>query len=168
MEAEASGTAPIGPAHELLGATRTVGVLQVVLPDVRPRLDALVTRMIDTAPRQGALQRVTAHGGFRHRRLIRGDGGLRFGSVETLCSAPAATDLASYAVGAVEHPNDWPAADEALTRLLRGYGSVPRGLDWYLATAILRRAIRPFRSQQPDWPEQVEGLVSLAESVFAE
>lgn len=158
----------VRPAHELLGATRTVGVLQVVLPDVRPRLDALVTRMIDTAPRQGALQRVTAHGGFRHRQLIRGDGGLRFGSVETLCSAPAATDLASYAVGAVEHPNDWPAADEALTRLLRGYGSVPRGLDWYLATAILRRAIRPFRSQQPDWAEQVEGLVSLAESVFAE
>ena len=71
-------------------------------------------------------------------------------------------------MGAVEHLNDWPAADEALTRLLRGYGSVPRGLDWYLATAILRRAIRPFRSQQPDWPEQVEGLVSLAESVFAE
>ena len=158
--------ASVRPSHEIVAVTRTVEVVAAIAPELRPRLDALVTRMIETGPRSDALDFVTSHGAFRAGRLMRFDGGLRLGSADALCVAPAAMDLASYAAGVFEHPEDWPVATDALNRLIEGYGSVPFGLDWYLATALMRRADRPFRAQLPDWPDRVEGMVSLAEAAL--
>lgn len=162
----AGGLTVIRPGNELVRAVRAIGVLQALFPDLRPRLDRLAARMVDAQPPSGALPLVAAHGAFRPGRLIHTASGLRVESVETLCATPAAADIVAYVVGAVRDPRDWPAADEALARLLRGYGRHPPALDWYMAAELVRAALRPFRSQDPGWPERAEGFVGLAESAL--
>jgi hypothetical protein len=53
-----------------------------------------------------------------------------------------------------------------LGSLLAGYGARPEGLRWYLSAALLRRAERPFRVLEEDWPERVEELVDAAEAAL--
>jgi hypothetical protein len=62
---------------------------------------------------------------------------------------------------------DLEQARAALAALLEGYGASPAGISWYLATAILGRASRPFRRLDDRWPERVEAIVEAAEAVHS-
>ena len=53
-----------------------------------------------------------------------------------------------------------------LDGLLDGYGAPPEALDWYLSACLLRRAERPFRALEEDWPARMEELVDAAEAAL--
>ncbi|MBI4941038.1 MAG: hypothetical protein HY830_09845, partial [Actinobacteria bacterium] len=62
-------------------------------------------------------------------------------------------------------PGDADRAEEALDRLLDGYGIGPRHLDWHLATAVLRRCDEPLRRLAPHWQEQTARLLDTVAEV---
>jgi hypothetical protein len=64
-------------------------------------------------------------------------------------------------------PADLEAALGVLDLVVEGYARRPEELSWYLATTILRRAPRPFRHQEEQWPQRMERMVAAAEQVYA-
>jgi hypothetical protein len=64
-------------------------------------------------------------------------------------------------------PADLEAALAVLDMVVEGYARRPDELSWYLATTILRRAPRPFRHQDEQWPQRMEEMVAAAEQVCA-
>ena len=60
-------------------------------------------------------------------------------------------------------PGALAEASRSLDLLLETYGERPPAMAWYLATAVLRRAPRPFRYFDDDWPERVERMIDTAE-----
>jgi hypothetical protein len=57
-------------------------------------------------------------------------------------------------------------AERVLADLLDAYGRRPDELSWYLASMFLRRAPRPFRYLEGDWPTGVETMVTAAEDAL--
>ena len=53
-----------------------------------------------------------------------------------------------------------------LDALTAGYGARPEALSWYVSASLLRRAERPFRVLEEDWPARVEDLVADAEAAL--
>ena len=87
---------------------------------------------------------------------------------DSLCLAPPALDLATYAADVVRgRPTDAESLQDVLEPLLAGYGTRPEGLEWHLAAAILTRAAHPFHRQLPGWRERMEAMVSTAEATLA-
>jgi aminoglycoside phosphotransferase (APT) family kinase protein len=110
---------------------------------------------------------VVAHGDFHAGQLLRCGGELAVIDFDKLCAAPPALDLATYAAHLVNgREHDLEAARTTLEAAAGGYGERPDGLDWYLATSILRRAPFPFRYLNEDWPDLVEGMVGAAEEAL--
>jgi ABC-type multidrug transport system fused ATPase/permease subunit len=154
------------PAEQLHTAAASAELVARIAPALRPRLDDLVDRLESAAPE--GLDHVPAHGDFDARRLRDGDGRLLITDFDSMCSAPAALDVASYAADVVRgEAADLDAARGVLALLLEGYGERPEELSWYLATAILRRSPYPFRRQEEHWPERIEAMVTAAEGVCA-
>jgi ABC-type multidrug transport system fused ATPase/permease subunit len=165
-----AGGPAAGPEHpageQLRAAAASAKLVARIAPGLRPRLGALLTGLETTAP--VALDHVQAHGDFDARRLLDGGDGLLITDFDSICSAPAALDLASYAAYLVGgEAADLDGALAALDLVLKGYGERPEGLSWYLATAILRRSPHPFRHQDEHWPERIEEMVTAAERVYA-
>jgi hypothetical protein len=153
------------PAAQLHAAGSSAGLVARIVPALRPRLGALLGRLEATAP--GGLGHVPAHGDFDARRLLDGRDGLLITDFDSICSAPAALDVASYLAHLVRgDAADLDAALTALDLVLEGYGERPEGLSWYLATAILRRSPHPFRHQDEHWPERIEEMVTAAEGAY--
>jgi aminoglycoside phosphotransferase (APT) family kinase protein len=111
---------------------------------------------------------VPAHGNFHAGQLLRANGGLTATDFDHMCSAPPALDLATFAARAVngDEDNEVAAAGTLVERLVDGYGSRPRGLAWYLATAILIRSPVPFHLQKPNWPVGIEKMIRAAEGAL--
>jgi aminoglycoside phosphotransferase (APT) family kinase protein len=107
---------------------------------------------------------VTSHGDFHHGELIRRDGELAVLDVDEACLAAPARDVSTYAAHAAAH-DDGDAAT-VLDALLEGYGRRPEALSWYLSASLLRRAERPFRVLEVDWPARVEELVDAADAAL--
>lgn len=160
-----------------LGAARTFDQLAVagasanyvaaILPGLRARLDALLRELEATAPAIDRL--VLAHGDFSARQLLVTADGLAVVDWDAMRLAPAALDPATYVAHLVSgEPGDLDDASEALEDLLEGYGSLPPGLSWYLATCILRHSRSPFRYFDEHWPERIEGMVTAAETALAQ
>ena len=123
-------------------------------------------RLARAAPRDdGAL---AAHGNFQAGQLVRRPGDLAFADLERACVASPALDLATYAAdAAARDAGGAGAAHAVLDGLLEGYRSRPAGLRWHVAAALLRKAERPFRNLEPDWPERVDELVQAADAALA-
>jgi Phosphotransferase enzyme family len=156
----------VRPIEQLDGAAASAELAGRLAPSLRPRLLALLARLEAALPL--ALDPVSAHGDFDARRLLRGADGIVITDFEAMCGAPAALDLASYAADLVRgDPADLEAALDVLDLVVDGYEQRPEELSWYLATTILRRAPRPFRQQEEQWPERIEEIVSAAERVCA-
>jgi aminoglycoside phosphotransferase (APT) family kinase protein len=107
---------------------------------------------------------VTSHGDFHRGELIRRGGELAVLDVDEACLSAPARDLATYAAHSATH--DDGDAGTVLEALLAGYGARPDGLRWYLSASLLRRAERPFRILDEDWPTRVEELVDAAEAAL--
>ena len=154
------------PAEQLDTAAVSAELVGRIAPALRPRVETLLARLEATLP--GDLDRVPAHGDFDARRLLDGADGLVITDFDAMCGAPAALDVAAYAADLVRGgPADLDAALAVLDLVLEGYAARPEELSWYLATTILRRAPRPFRHQDEQWPERIEAMVAAAERVYA-
>jgi aminoglycoside phosphotransferase (APT) family kinase protein len=108
-----------------------------------------------------------AHGDFHADQIIVGGDRLAVIDFDSLCLAPPALDLATYAADVVRgRPTDAESLQDVLEPLLAGYGTRPEALEWHLATAILTRAAHPFHRQVPGWRERMAAMVSTAEATL--
>jgi ATP-binding cassette subfamily B protein len=149
-------------AHTLEAARRSATVLQAVDPAATDQIGRLLERLEARAPGDGG--QVTSHGDFHRGELIRRGGELAVLDVDEACLAAPARDLATYAAHAAAHEE--VDADAVLDALADGYGGRPEALSWYLSASLLRRAERPFRVLEEDWPARVEALVDAADAAL--
>jgi ATP-binding cassette subfamily B protein len=153
------------PEDQLIAAAASAGSVTAVLPELEPRLQALLRTLEETMPEAGPL--LPAHGDFHANQLLEVDRRLAVIDFDEMCAAPAALDFSSYVAHFVNgDPDDMDAAVRALGGLVHGYGSRPRGVSWYVATSILRRSPFPFRFMQPQWPRCIERMVAAAEEAL--
>jgi hypothetical protein len=152
------------PGDTFEAARRTAGVLQAVDPAAEVQIARLLDRLGSRMPT--GLPLVTSHGDFHSGELIRRGGELAVLDVDEVSRAAPARDLAMYAAHAASHDGDDPEA--VLDQLLAGYGARPEGLRWYLSASLLRRAERPFRTLEEDWPAHVEALVDAADRALGD
>jgi hypothetical protein len=146
----------------LAAARRSADVLCVVDPSLESQLARLLERLSLELPSAGP--EVTAHGDFRAGELIRRDGALAVLGLEDASRAAPARDLATYAADAASREDvEAPAVLEAL---VEGYGARPDALRWHLSAMLLRRAERPFRKLQEDWPARAAELVAASEDAL--
>jgi ATP-binding cassette subfamily B protein/subfamily B ATP-binding cassette protein MsbA len=161
----ARGLPAADPSHQLAAAERSAQLVTALLPALDGRVKALLRELEAEKPAVDGL--VPSHGDFNARQLLVRPDGLAAIDFDAMSLAPAALDPATYAAYLVlGGPDDLDEAMEVLNELLSGYGDHPAGLDWYLATCILRRAPRPFRYLDEHWPEQVEGMVAASETAL--
>jgi thiamine kinase-like enzyme len=152
-------------SYQLAAAERSAQLVTALLPALAGRLEGLVRQL--EAERPSVDDLVPSHGDFNARQLLVRPDGLAAIDFDAMSLAPAALDPATYAAYLVlGGPDDLDEATEVLAELLEGYGDYPAGLQWYLATCILRRAPRPFRYLDEHWPEQVEGMVAASEAAL--
>jgi ATP-binding cassette subfamily B protein len=171
------GLVPGGPERLLDAAARKADVIAAVLPELAPRLDALVRRLAATMPGADAL--APAHGDFHVDQLLirwddepstgaaggRADPHMAVIDFDGMCLAAPALDLATYAADVVRgRERDLERVEAVLEPLLEGYGKRPAGLEWHVAAAILGRAAHPFQRQVAAWPERTEAMVRAAEA----
>jgi hypothetical protein len=158
---------PAPPVHQLAAAAESATLVEAIAPGLRRHLEALVSRLEAVVPGDVRDAAVVAHGDFHAGQLLRRGGELAMIDFDKLCVAPPALDLATYAAHLVNgRDGDLEAARDVLEAVLGGYRERPDGLDWYLATSILRRAPFPFRYLDEDWPDLVGGMVGAAEEVL--
>jgi ABC-type sulfate/molybdate transport systems ATPase subunit len=151
------------PQRQLEAAMRKAAVIGAVLPELRPRLRALVRRLAAAMP--PAATAVPAHGDFHADQLLLSGGEIAVIDFDQMCLAAPALDLATYAADVVRgRPGDLETVAAVLERLLDGYGGRPEALDWHVTAAVLGRAAHPFQRQLRDWPERVEAMVAAAEA----
>jgi len=162
---DATGLRRFTPEDQLIAAAASVGSVTAVLPELEPRLQALLRTLEETMPEAGPL--LPAHGDFHANQLLEVDHRLAVIDFDEMCAAPAALDFSSYVAHLVNGDlDDMDAAARALGGLVQGYGSRPRGASWYVATSILRRSPFPFRFMQPQWPMSIERMVAAAEEAL--
>lgn len=155
-------------AAELDAVARTFRTLRFLAPWLTGRLDMLLGTLELAMP--GNLERGPAHGDFRAAKLVQQrDAELGITDLDSLCVAPRALDLATYAAHVVRGGDkDLDVAGDILADLVKGYGDVPDGLRWYFATAILRRATLPFRYLDERWPEKVVAMIDAGETALSQ
>lgn len=150
------------PHDQLTAAASSASFVAALRPELRGRIETLLDRLEDSRPEANGL--VPSHGDFNARQLVIRRGDLAVVDFDGMCLAPAALDPAIYGAYLVlGGPGDLERARVVLEDLLEGYGERPPGLDWYLATSILRRAPRPFRYLDDHWPELLEGMLAASE-----
>jgi ATP-binding cassette, subfamily B, bacterial len=165
QRSRAEGLATAGCDRALAAAARKATVVRAVLPQLGPRLDALLGRLGESVPAAGAL--VVSHGDFHVDQLLEQDGDLLAIDFDQMCLAPPALDLATYVADVVRgRPGDADAIAAVVPPLLNGYGERPQYFEWHVAAAILGRAAHPFQRQVPGWPERVEATIEAAEEVL--
>ncbi|MET0512697.1 MAG: aminoglycoside phosphotransferase family protein [Thermoleophilaceae bacterium] len=151
------------PAHRLHAVAATASLLASIVPDLESRLQKLMARLESTMP-DGPL--VLSHGDFHARQMLGLNGDFGVIDFDASCRAPAALDLATYVTTVVRGVEDLPVGMTTLDVLTDAYGSRPRGIPWYLAAVLIRRASIPFRVFRKGWPEQVEARVAAAEAAL--
>ena len=155
------------PASQLGEALRAGSIAKVLVPELSARIDKLLARLEGDLP-QGLAAR-PAHGDLIPGQIIdKNGGGIAVVDFDACCLAPPALDPATFAASFIGSDDiDGPGAEDVLDLLVHGDDEARAGLRWYFATAILRRAPRPFRHVCTDWPERVSAIVSAAEHAFA-
>ncbi len=162
---DAKGLRPFTPDDQLGAAAASAGSVSAVVPELEPRLEALLRTLEATAPDAGPL--LPSHGDFHANQLLELDRGLAVIDFDEMCVAPAALDFSSYVAHLVNgNTDDLESAALALGGLVQGYGRRPRAVSWYLATSILRRSPFPFRFMEPHWPTRIENMVAAAEEAL--
>jgi hypothetical protein len=150
------------PADQLAAAAASARLVGALLPALRGRVGRLTAALEDSTPSTG--RAVPSHGDFNARQLLIQRTSLAVTDLDELCLAPPGLDLGTFAAYLVQGTaGDVTNAVAGMDALLDGYGERPDMLSWYLATMILRRAPRPFRHVEPDWPERVEYTLTAAE-----
>jgi Ser/Thr protein kinase RdoA (MazF antagonist) len=153
------------PQRQLDAAARKAELVATVLPELRPRVEALLARLRRDLP--AADTPVPAHGDFHVDQLLVGEE-VAVVDFDQMCLAAPALDLATYAADVVRgRDGDLEAVEATLAALLAGYGARPDHLGWHLVAAILGRVAHPFHRQLPDWPNRAELMLRAAETAHA-
>lgn len=156
------GEPALTPAAIALRALRPARTVAVALPHLRERVAALTRALTELTPASSG--DVLSHGDFAVDQLRATARGLALTDFDTICRAPAALDLATFAANLVSgRPGDEERAVAVLDALVEGYGRRPADLSWHLAAALLRRVDRPLRRAKRDWVARCEALVEVAE-----
>jgi ATP-binding cassette, subfamily B, bacterial len=154
-----------GPIQQLGSAAASARLVAEVAPALRFRLERFLRQLEDGMPDSG--RPVPAHGDFNARQILLVGGQLALTDFDEFCLASPALDPATYAAYVVgADPTDLDAAAAALDALFEECGPRPPETNWYLATMILRRAPRPFRYLEPEWPRRIEGMIDAAEEAL--
>jgi ABC-type multidrug transport system fused ATPase/permease subunit len=154
------------PQHQKHEADRHARLASVLVPGLGPQLKGLMERLNQAMPEN--VQLVSAHGDFHVDQLIANEKRLTVIDFDEMCKAPAALDIATYAADVVWGcDQDLERACATLQPLCEGYGGTPAWIEWYLSTAILCRATRPFRSQTSNWPERTRAIVRAADGALS-
>ncbi|HEX2303359.1 MAG TPA: ABC transporter transmembrane domain-containing protein [Gaiella sp.] len=163
---QVDGLRTFSASNQLKAAALAVTSVTEVVPELDDRLQAFLRTLELTKPDLEG--KVTAHGDFHAGQLVGVEGEFAVVDLDGMCSAPPALDLAGYASRLVNGDDDseLSAAALAVERLVDGYGSRPRSLPWYLATAILIRSPLPFHFLKPRWPVGIEKMVGAAEEAL--
>jgi ATP-binding cassette, subfamily B, bacterial len=151
------------PSDQLQAVGASVAMASSILPDASERLERLVARLEDRMPTD--LPSVVSHGDFHPGQILCQGTVTSLVDFDECCLAPPALDLGNYAAHAVGGTEDVGSAHEVLERLTEGYGAQPAALNWYLATAVLRRVWFPFRRAHERWPERIHELAAAAEAL---
>jgi ATP-binding cassette subfamily B protein len=156
---------PFSATQQFKAAVAATDAVLDVAPELGEQIQAVLATLELTRPDLETL--VPAHGNFHVRQLVEVNGSVAVIDFDNVCSAPAALDLATYAAHLVNgNEDDLSAAAAVLDDLVEGYGSRPRGLSWYLATSILRRAPAPFQSLSPHWSVRTQKMIDAAEEAL--
>jgi Ser/Thr protein kinase RdoA (MazF antagonist) len=153
------------PERQLASALHKARLIRAVAPELEPLVAPLVRRLERALPAADTLK--PAHGDFHADQILVGRDRLAIIDFDSLCLAPPALDLATFAADVVRgRPTDAESLQDVLEPLLAGYGTRPEALEWHLAAAILTRAAHPFHRQVPGWRERMEAMVSTAEATL--
>jgi aminoglycoside phosphotransferase (APT) family kinase protein len=152
------------PADRLAENAEDVLLVGTIAPALARRARLLLRRLDEEHPGEPP---VTSHGGFHISQLLEDVHGT-FGVIDFdgACLAPAALDVASYAVSLVREPADLPRALEALDGLCETYGSRPAAIPWYLSSLLLRRTRFPFTRLRNGWLAGVGARLAAAEAAL--
>jgi Phosphotransferase enzyme family len=166
---QASSLAPAWLAttdYLLALAAEKAAMAAQTLPGLALRLRRAVAVLRRTAP--AVTELVPAHGDFDADQLLDAGGGEPFViDFDDACLAAPALDLATYLADVVRgEADDLARLEDVRERLLAGYGSEPKQLDWHVAAIVLTRTLHAFRRGRDDWPERAEGVVGAAEGVL--
>jgi Phosphotransferase enzyme family len=141
----------LSPAQHFGAARSTCTLLSRLLPQLSSGLEDLLVAMGQALPPSGTP--VVSHGDFHVDQALRSPTGVVMLDFDHMCLADRALDPATLAAHFVNgRPSDVDRALIVLDDVQEGYGPLPPRLRWYLAVAILRRAIDPFRFLDPEWP----------------
>jgi Ser/Thr protein kinase RdoA (MazF antagonist) len=153
------------PARQLASALHKAQLICAVAPELRALAEPLARRLERSLPAGTGLR--PAHGDFHADQILMSRDRLSVVDFDSLCLAPAALDLATYAADVVRgRADDGTNLHDVLEPLLAGYGTRPDALEWHLATAILTRAAHPFHRQAAGWRERMEAMVTIAEATL--
>jgi ATP-binding cassette subfamily B protein len=163
---QVDGLRAYSATDHLKAAALAAESVSAVVPELDSRLQAFLHTLELTRP--DLEDSVAAHGNFHAGQLVRSNGDFAATDFDHMRAAPPALDLAMFAARAVNGNDENEVADAGavLEGLVDGYGSRPRGLSWYLATAIVIRSPQPFHFLQPSWPARVERMVRAAEEAL--
>jgi ABC-type multidrug transport system fused ATPase/permease subunit len=163
---DTDGLRSVSASDQLKAAAIAAGSVTAVVPELDDRLQVFLRTLELTKPDLEDV--VTAHGAFHAGQLIGADGEFAVVDLDGMCSAPPALDLASFASRLVtgEDDNELTAAASVIEGMVAGYGSRPRGISWYLATSLLRRAPTAFELLNANWPLRTERMIRAAEDAL--
>jgi len=148
--------------------------LRILCPDLAPRLGALVRRLAGHLEQSPPLD-LPIHGDFNPTQVVLTNGVVTLIDLDRSVRGDPALDLGNF-LAHLEHdvlighlPADrlGPLRDSLLAGYRGERGSVPAGLEPYVAVGLLRLAPHPFRFRyhDPDWPECIEAILGRAEEI---
>jgi Phosphotransferase enzyme family len=154
------------PADVLQKSAVRAELVGHLLPELRTPLEDLLSRLEATLPPGGPP--VTSHGNYHAGQLLEDGHGLVLIDLDRLCLSDPAYDLASFAAHvAFGHPGEMDTVTAVVDSLVRGYGSRPDGLEWFLSNCLLRRAPVPFRHQDEHWPAAITTIFACAREALS-
>ena len=129
------------------------------------------------SPRFTAGRATLTHGDFYHDQLTITPGGrIHIVDLDELAFGDPVSDVANFCahllVMDLEGRLDGDEARRLNDAFVDAYAEAAQsdpgeGYSAYMAASILKLAVRPFRTFQPDWPTQVERIVDLAREASA-
>jgi len=151
--------------------TQTLALIQVLMPQLGPRLRRIAARIEDRIDPLGDGGPI--HGDFYAKQVLIGEG-VAFLDFDGAGLGPRGWDVGCFLAhldrdrlrGAVR-PERARVAEAAL---IEGYGrsapgGVPSDLDAQRALALLQIATHPFRRREPEWNERITAIVREAEAL---
>lgn len=157
-----------GAVQELDLVLRAADDLSRLLPNLASRALQLAERLAATVPAwTGA---AFAHGDLHTGQFLRlPSGEAALCDLDRACIAPPARDLASLQAHCLlQGGSDHGPSAGAFLAAYAAAGRRPSATEsqWWLAAALLRIAMAPFRALQPDWPTATTRLLQLAEGAL--